>query len=135
MYPSKAHQKTKPKPKKTNSLVFQDPTLLHFNPIASPNLLSSTTTQSSNSPTVQSSLTPAFLSRFPRSLSSLSLGGKKKSTDKDAANSSLISQSTSVNTTIYYNHRSHLGCTYTHRTMHFCHRSRINSAPKPRMSN
>lgn len=84
--------------KKTNSLVFQDPTLLHFNPIASPNLLSSTTTQSSNSPTVQSSLTPAFLSRFPRSLSSLSLGGKKKSTDKDAANSSLISQSTSVNT-------------------------------------
>lgn len=26
---------------------------------------------------------PAFLSRFPRSLSSLSLGGKKKSTDKD----------------------------------------------------
>lgn len=37
--------------------------------------------------------------------------------------------------TIYYNHRSHLGCTYTHRTMHFCHRSRINSAPKPRMSN
>lgn len=72
---------------------------MHFNPIASPNLLSSTVnTPSSNPQTVQSSLTPAFLSRFPRSLSSLSLGGKKKSADKDAANSSLILQNTSGNT-------------------------------------
>lgn len=79
------------------SLVFQDSSHLHFNSIVSPNLLPSTA-QSSISPTVQSSLAPAFLSRFPRSLSSLSLGGKKKTTDKDAANSSLISQSTSANT-------------------------------------
>ncbi|XP_055531941.1 uncharacterized protein LOC129722502 isoform X2 [Wyeomyia smithii] len=34
-------------------------------------------------PQVQNTSTPAFLSRFPRSLSSLSLGTKKKSTDKD----------------------------------------------------
>lgn len=45
----------------------------------------------------QSSLTPAFLSRFPRSLSSLSLGGKKKSIEKEAANSNLISPNTSGN--------------------------------------
>lgn len=73
--------------------VFQDPTLLHFNPISSPTLLAITTPTSNQ----QSSLTPAFLSRFPRSLSSLSLGGKKKSIEKEAANLSLISPNTSGN--------------------------------------
>ncbi|XP_055318825.1 uncharacterized protein LOC129576874 isoform X3 [Sitodiplosis mosellana] len=72
----------------------EDPTLLHFNPISSPALLATTTPISNPQ---QSSLTPAFLSRFPRSLSSLSLGGKKKSIEKDAANSSLISSNTSAN--------------------------------------
>lgn len=37
------------------------------------------------SPVAAPSSTPAFLSRFPRSLSSLSLGGKKKSTEKENA--------------------------------------------------
>lgn len=82
------------KQKQSNSLFFQDPTLLHFNPISSPNLLTTTTTPTVNQ---QSSLTPAFLSRFPRSLSSLSLGGKKKSIEKEAANASLISSNTSGN--------------------------------------
>lgn len=76
------------------AVFFQDPTLLHFNPISSPALLA-TTTPTSNPQ--QSSLAPAFLSRFPRSLSSLSLGGKKKSIDKDVANSSLISPNISAN--------------------------------------
>lgn len=53
-----------------------------------------TTTPTSNP---QSSSTPAFLSRFPRSLSSLSLGGKKKSIEKEAANLSLILSNTSGN--------------------------------------
>lgn len=73
--------------------VFQDSAQMHFNPITSP--LISSTTPTSNPQTVQSSLTPAFLSRFPRSLSSLSLGGKKKSSEKESTNSCFISPNTS----------------------------------------
>lgn len=81
------------------SIFFQDPTLLHFNPIALPiNLIPATPLQTSNQQNVQSSLTPAFLSRFPRSLSSLSLGGKKKSIDNKDSN--LISPNTSANSDI-----------------------------------
>lgn len=68
--------------------------MLHFNPISSPALLATTTPISNPQ---QSSSTPAFLSRFPRSLSSLSLGGKKKSVERDVANSSLISPNISGN--------------------------------------
>lgn len=77
--------------KQTIEFVFQDASILPFNPKTSPLLTTPTPTQTS------SSLTPAFLSRFPRSLSSLSLGGKKKSTEKEMANSSLISPNTSGN--------------------------------------
>ncbi|XP_031622413.1 uncharacterized protein LOC116340198 isoform X2 [Contarinia nasturtii] len=74
----------------------EDPTLLHFNPIT-PSTLLNVTAPIINPSTVQSSITPAFLSRFPRSLSSLSLGGKKKSIDKEMANSSLTTPNTSGN--------------------------------------
>lgn len=76
--------------------VFQDPTLIHFNPTTTPTPLHPATTPTSTPQTVQSSLTPAFLSRFPRSLSSLSLGGKKKSAEKEAA-SNIVSHSVSSN--------------------------------------
>lgn len=91
--------KTKSYPVNKNQIrcLFQDPSLLHFNPIVSPTILSSTP-QTSNSPATQSSLTPHFLSRFPRSLSSLSLGGKKKTTEKDAANANIVSQASPNNT-------------------------------------
>lgn len=58
--------------------------MLHFNPIASSNLLNVSAVASSSQQSVQSCLTPAFLARFPRSLSSLSLGGKKK-TEKESS--------------------------------------------------
>lgn len=47
---------------------------------------------------VVASSTPAFLSRFPRSLSSLSLGGKKKSLDRDSTSSSNANANASVET-------------------------------------
>lgn len=67
---------------------------MHFNPITPSTLLN---TSAQIPAAAQSSITPAFLSRFPRSLSSLSLGGKKKSIEKEMANSSLISPNTSGN--------------------------------------
>lgn len=54
---------------------------------------SSATTPLFPQPQPQNTSTPAFLSRFPRSLSSLSLGTKKKSTEKESN-----SQNTSVGT-------------------------------------
>lgn len=53
--------------------IIQDPKLSHFTSIAPPNLLNLTVT-----PTTTTSLKPAFLAHFPRSLSSLSIGGRKK---------------------------------------------------------
>lgn len=68
---------------------------MHYNPITSP--IISTTTPTTNQQS-HTSLAPAFLSRFPRSLSSLSLGGKKKSSvEKDSINSSFISSNSSGN--------------------------------------
>lgn len=58
---------------------FQDPQV--FNQIMS----SPVTPVVIQSPTVVTSSTPAFLSRFPRSLSALSMGGKKKPSDKETA--------------------------------------------------
>lgn len=75
-------QKTKENRNKHHSnSYFQDPTLHLFTPIQTPVINQAPAILQPQATTPSS--TPAFLSRFPRSLSSLSLGGKKKSTDKD----------------------------------------------------
>lgn len=80
-------QRKKPK----FAVFFQDSTFLQFNQMASSTIVVPTINVPLNQPIIQSSITPAFLSRFPRSLSSLSLGGKKKSNDKDSSNAANIS--------------------------------------------
>lgn len=69
------------KPNKTNLKPFQDPTLSFLVPASGTPLFQMTPNQNS--------FTPHFLSRFPRSLSSLSLGTKKKpTTDKNVTSPS-----------------------------------------------
>lgn len=63
-----------------NCVYFQDPTSYLLNPIPTPMIVP---TILQPQPTAPVSSSPAFLSRFPRSLSSLSLGGKRKSVEKE----------------------------------------------------
>lgn len=63
-----------------NCVYFQDPTLYLLNPIPTPMIVP---TILQPQPPAPVSSSPAFLSRFPRSLSSLSLGGKRKSVEKE----------------------------------------------------
>lgn len=67
---------------------FQDPQL--FNQILSTPIVSVVT------PTQTTSMTPAFLARFPRSLSSLSLGGKKKTIEKESPSTMCTSSLTGM---------------------------------------